>query len=63
MINPNELKKEITIFQMAILVLSFYVLGSLLFQLIYKPSGNITKLLDIFDFAVCVVFLLDFFYR
>jgi voltage-gated potassium channel len=63
MMDQNEIKKEITIFQMVIVALSFYVLGSLLFQLVNKPSAQVTRLLDIFDFIVCVVFLFDFFYR
>jgi voltage-gated potassium channel len=63
MIDQNEVKKEITIFQMVILALSFYVLGSLLFQLVNKPSVRITRILDFFDFIVCIVFLFDFFFR
>jgi voltage-gated potassium channel len=59
----NELKREITPFQMVILVLSFYVLGSLLYQIVDRPPARVVAMLDIFDFMVCIVFLCDFFYR
>jgi voltage-gated potassium channel len=59
----NIISKDITPFQIAILLLSFYVLFALLFQLVFRPSNHIIKILDSFDFVVCMVFLYDFFYR
>jgi voltage-gated potassium channel len=60
----KEIKPEkINIFQIVILVLSFYVLISMLIQLAFKLPLQIKNLLDIFDFLICMIFLYDFFYR
>jgi voltage-gated potassium channel len=59
----NKSKSELNSFQIVILVLSVYVLFALLYELIFKPTGNIVKILSVFDFIICLVFQYDFFYR
>lgn len=56
-------KEKLSVFQIAILILSIYVLAALLLQLLFKLPAQIVKILDIFDFIVCIIFLIDFFYR
>lgn len=56
-------EEKITPFQMVMLFLSFYVVVALAYQLIVKPSQEILRILDLFDFIVCIIFQFDFFYR
>jgi voltage-gated potassium channel len=56
-------EEMISPFQMVMLLLSFYVVIALGYQLIVKPSQEILKILDLFDFIVCIIFQFDFFYR
>jgi voltage-gated potassium channel len=53
-------KKEISLFNILILVLSVYVLLSLLISTFLGLSEELTNLLNYIDNAICVVFLIDF---
>jgi len=59
MINDNA-KKEINFFNILILVLSLYVLLSLLISTVFQLSGELTILLNYIDNVICIVFLIDF---
>ena len=59
MINDNA-KKEISFFNILILVLSLYVLLSLLISTVFQLSGELTVLLNYIDNVICIVFLIDF---
>jgi voltage-gated potassium channel len=59
MINDNA-KKEISFFNILILVLSLYVLLSLLISTVFQLSGELTILLNYIDNVICIVFLIDF---
>lgn len=48
------------IFNVLILFLSVYILGALLIGVIVDLPPETQKLLQIFDFAICIVFFLDF---
>jgi voltage-gated potassium channel len=61
--NVENDEEKISPFQMAMLFLSFYVVVALAYQLIVKPSQEILRILDLFDFIVCIIFQFDFFYR
>jgi voltage-gated potassium channel len=57
---------KITWLDMIVVVLSVYVLATLLLELFVPMSHELTRLLLIIDDAICVVFLIDFgvrFYR
>jgi voltage-gated potassium channel len=53
-------KKEISLFNILILVLSVYVLFSLLISTFFDLSEELKNLLNYIDNAICVVFLIDF---
>jgi len=59
MINDNA-KKEISFFNILILVLSLYVLLSLLISTVFQLSGELTILLNYIDNVICIIFLIDF---
>jgi voltage-gated potassium channel len=59
----NVQAEKLTPFQFVMLALSVYVIVALFIQLIIKLPPQILYLLDSFDFAICLVFLFDFFYR
>ena len=59
MINDNA-KKEISLFNILILILSIYVLLSLLISTIFELSDELTSLLNYIDNIICLVFLIDF---
>jgi voltage-gated potassium channel len=59
MINDNA-KKEINFFNILILVLSLYVLLSLLISTVFQLSGELTILLNYIDNVICIIFLIDF---
>jgi voltage-gated potassium channel len=56
-------KEHISPFQLVILFLSFYVVIALAYELLWKPSLHVLKILDLFDFIICIIFQFDFFYR
>ena len=55
--------EKFTIFQIVILVLSFYVLGTFAISSFAEPTSETEKLLDYIDFGICCIFLTDFFVR
>lgn len=56
----NEEVKQLGFLEIAVLILSVYVLGALLAQTAFHLSPEINVLLDRIDFLVCVVFFADF---
>lgn len=58
--SEDYIKKEINLFNILILVLSLYVLLSLLISTLFELSVELTNLLNYIDNAICVVFLIDF---
>lgn len=56
---PDELR-SIGFLEIAVLVLSVYVLGALLAQTVFHVSPAVSLLLDRIDTFVCIVFLADF---
>ncbi len=53
--------KNISLFDLLIIVLSIYVLFALMITTFFNVSYEIKKLIDMLDNAICVVFLFDFF--
>lgn len=49
--------------QLVIIVLSIYILCSLIISTFFTLPPEILHLLNIIDHAICIVFLIDFFYR
>ena len=58
--NNDNAKKEISFFNILILVLSLYVLLSLLISTVFQLSGELTILLNYIDNVICIFFLIDF---
>ena len=56
---PDEMRR-IGFLEIAVLVLSVYVLGALLAQIVFHVPPEVSLLLDRIDAFVCVVFLADF---
>ncbi len=54
---------KIDLLQIVSLVLSVYVLGALVIQILCKLTPEMTRLLDQIDFLICLFFLFDFFLR
>lgn len=52
--------KKLTFLNVLILVLSVYVLGALLIDTLFELPEETSRLLQVFDFAICLVFFLDF---
>jgi voltage-gated potassium channel len=52
--------KKISFLNLLILVLSIYVLVALFIDTIFKIDEETSQLLQLIDFAICMVFLLDF---
>lgn len=52
--------KRFSFLEVAVLVLSIYVLGALLAQAVFHVSPEVSLLLDRIDTFVCIVFLTDF---
>lgn len=61
--NNVNVKKEIKLFNILILILSVYVLVSLLVSVIFKLSEELNILLGYIDNFICIVFLVDFWIR
>jgi voltage-gated potassium channel len=55
--------ESFSLFQLVIIVLSIYVLGALVASTFFHLPPEIDRLLNYIDNAICVVFLIDFFYR
>ncbi len=52
--------KKVSFLNLLILLLSIYVLGAILVDTIFSIPKEISHLIQIIDFAICGVFLLDF---
>ncbi len=61
--NNSNVKKEIKLFNILILILSVYVLLSLLVSVIFELSEELNILLGYIDNFICIVFLVDFWIR
>ena len=55
--------EKISVFQLIIIVLSVYVLGSLLVTAFFALPSELMVLLSYIDTAICIVFLVDFVIR
>lgn len=62
MTNPQTGHK-LSLFDLVILFLSIYVLSVLLLDVFIDFSAEESKLLGIIDDFICIVFIVDFFYR
>lgn len=58
--NEDLAKKELNLFNIIILVLSLYVLISLIFTTFFVLSDEVTVLLNYVDNVICIIFLVDF---
>jgi len=54
---------KLTFFQCVILILSVYVLGALFAQTVFALPPQVNLLIERLDFAICLVFIADFFVR
>lgn len=64
--DPDEIKENITIFQIFIVILSVYVLISLYLDFMFDLDNTDPKmagLIDNIDYIICIIFQGDFFYR
>lgn len=60
-INKNmQSKEQLSFFNLLIMILSFYVLGTLLIDTFFSLPKEISKVLQYIDNLVCFVFLIDF---
>lgn len=60
---PEENTHEISVFDILILILSVYVLLTLIIDSFFQLSPELTKLLLFIDNFICFIFLIDFTYR
>jgi len=60
---PDNPQNKLTGLQLAMLVLSVYVLGALFADTVFKLSPEVSSLLQTLDTLICFVFLADFFYH
>ena len=58
--NEDLAKKELNLFNIIILVLSLYVLISLIVTTFFVLSDEVTVLLNYVDNLICIIFLVDF---
>ena len=58
--NEDLAKKEISLFNIIILILSFYIILSLIFTTFFVLSKEIVILLNYVDNFICIIFLVDF---
>lgn len=54
---------RLSFFQLLILILSIYVLCALFVQVVFELPPGVEVLIDRLDFAICLVFIADFFVR
>src|SRR5262245_21878520 len=52
--------EKLSVFQLIIIILSIYVLGSLLVTAFFVLPSELMVLLSYIDTAICIVFLIDF---
>lgn len=58
-----EKNKVLHRFDLLILILSIYVLGALMVDTFFKIDKDVSELLMMIDNGICVVFMIDFFWR
>jgi voltage-gated potassium channel len=56
----NKIEEKFTLFQVVIIVLSVYVLASLIISTFFNLPTEIKQLLDYIDNSICIIFLIDF---
>ena len=61
--NNTDEQEDLSFLNLLILVLSFYVLGSLLVGTFFQLPFEITKVLSYIDNVICLVFFIDFVVR
>jgi voltage-gated potassium channel len=59
----RKIEEKLPLFQIIIIVLSIYVLASLVVSTFLRLSPEVQRLLDLVDNLICIIFLLDFLYR
>lgn len=62
-VNHEPESGKVTIFQIFLVILSVYILVSLLIQFLFQLSPEMDGLIDRLDFFICLIFLADFFTR
>lgn len=62
-ISKDEIEENLTIFQLFMVVLSVYIVVSLLAGYLFHLSDEMDLLIQRIDFIVCFIFMGDFFYR
>lgn len=61
--SPTTEAAGLSLFQCVILILSVYVLGALFVQTVFALPRQVDLLIERIDFAICLVFIADFFVR
>lgn len=61
--NKNDTQESLNFLNLLILILSFYVLGSLLVGTFFQLPEEVTKVLTYVDNGICAVFFIDFVVR
>ena len=56
-------KEKLSFLNLLIIILSFYILGSLIVDIFFELPSEIGKVLNYVDNVICVVFLIDFIVR
>ncbi len=59
----NKFEEKLPLFQIVIVVLSLYILISLIISSFVRLEPEIQKLLQDIDNFICIIFLIDFFIR
>ncbi len=59
----NPVEEKFHLFQLVIVVLSIYVLISLIISTLFNLSPELKQLLDYIDNAICIIFIINFFAR
>jgi len=50
-------------FDLAIIALTIYVLGALVYETFWNVPKDIADLLQFLDYFICLIFIVEFFYR
>ena len=59
----GENKKEFGIIDLLVILLTIFVLGSLVIDTFWKLDPETSKILNFFDYIICVFFLIEFIFR
>lgn len=63
MLVENNKEEKLNFLNLLIIILSFYVLGSLIIDTFFSLPSEIQKILSFIDNGICVIFLYDFIVR